>query len=167
MPRPGGLPPSDPTELLRNPNRRLKDDQMENVATRKALRAGLIFVSLFFSTFSTSAFAFDLSGAWASEPDFCAQVFTKKGSALGFAELSDLYGSGFIVNGNAIRGKSVQCTIKGSKQDGDATVLSASCATSIMVSDFQFRYKVIDDNTLIREFPDIKDMSLRYSRCSL
>ena len=164
MPRPGGLPPSDPTELLRNPNRRLKDDQMENVAARKALRTGLIFVSLLFST---NAFAFDLSGAWASERDFCGQVFTKKGSALGFAELSDLYGSGFIVNGNAIRGKSVQCTIKGSKQDGNATVLSASCATPIMVSDFQFRYKVIDDNTLIREFPDIKDMSLRYSRCSL
>jgi hypothetical protein len=130
----------------------------------RALQIGLIAAAL---AFSSNAFAFELSGAWASEPDFCNRVFTKKGSAVGFAELSDLYGSGFIVNGNTIRGKSARCTIKSRKQDGDSTILSASCATSIMTSDFQLSYKVIDDNTLVREFPDIKDMNLKYWRCPM
>lgn len=129
-----------------------------------ALRIGLIAAAL---AFSNSAFAFDLSGAWASEPDLCNRVFIKKGGTVDFAELSDLYGSGFIVDGNAIRGKSARCTINSRQQDGDTTVLSASCATSIMTSNLQFRYKVIDDNTLTREFSEVQDMTLRYSRCRL
>jgi hypothetical protein len=116
---------------------------------------------------SGPAFAFDFSGAWASEPDLCNRVFAKKGGATGFAEMSDLYGSGFIVNGNSIRGKAAKCTIKSRRQDGDTTVLSANCATPVMTSNFQFRYKVIDDNTISREFPEIKDMALKYSRCPM
>src|ERR1700743_2830974 len=111
--------------------------------------------------------AFELSGAWASAQELCDRVFVKKGNAVNFAELSDLFGSGFIVNGKSIRAKSAKCTIKSSKQDGELTVLSASCATSIMTGDYQFSYKVVDDNTIQRLFPDIKDMTLRYFRCSL
>jgi hypothetical protein len=111
--------------------------------------------------------AFELSGAWASAHELCNQVFAKKGNALNFAELSDLFGSGFIVNGKTIRAKSAKCNIKSSKQDGDLTTISASCATSIMTGDYQFSYKVVDDNTIMRLFPDIKDMTLRYFRCSL
>src|ERR1700758_57240 len=102
--------------------------------------------------------AFELSGAWASAHELCDRVFVKKGNAVNFAELSDLFGSGFIVNGNAIRAKSAKCTIKSTKQDGDMTTLSASCATTILVGNYQFSYKVVDDNTLLRIFPDIKDM---------
>jgi hypothetical protein len=36
-----------------------------------------------------------------------------------------------------------------------------------MTGDYQFSYKVVDDNTIMRFFPDIKDMTLRYFRCSL
>jgi hypothetical protein len=111
--------------------------------------------------------AFELAGAWASTHELCDRVFVKKGNAINFAELSDLFGSGFIVNGNAIRAKSAKCTIKSTKQDGDMTTLSASCATTILVGNYQFSYKVVDDNTLLRIFPDIKDMTLRYFRCSL
>ncbi|MGB6637419.1 MAG: hypothetical protein WBF12_17295, partial [Bradyrhizobium sp.] len=64
-------------------------------------------------------------------------------------------------------GKSASCTIKSTKQDGDTAILSASCATSVMTGNYQFRYKVLDDNTLVRLFPDIKDMTLKYSRCPL
>jgi hypothetical protein len=91
----------------------------------------------------------------------------QEGYAVNFAELSDLYGSGFIVNGKAIRAKSAKCSIKSSKQDGDLTIISAGCATSIMTGNYQFSYKVVDDNTIVRSFPDIKDMTLRYFRCSL
>lgn len=111
--------------------------------------------------------AFELSGAWASAHELCDRVFVKKGTAIDFAELSDLFGSGFIVNGNAIRAKSAKCVIKSSKQDGDLTTISTSCATSIMTGNHQFSYKVVDDNTIMRLFPDIKDMTLRYFRCSL
>ena len=111
--------------------------------------------------------AFELSGAWASAQELCDRVFVKKGSAVNFAELSDLFGSGFIVNGKSIGAKSAKCNIKSSKQDGDLTTISASCATSIMHGDYQFSYKVVDDSTIQRLFPDIKDMTLRYFRCSL
>jgi hypothetical protein len=113
------------------------------------------------------ASAFELSGAWASAHELCDRVFAKKGNAVDFAELSDLFGSGFIVNGKAIRAKTAKCNIKSSKQDGDLTIISASCATSIMTGDYQFSYKVVDDNTIMRLFPDIKDMTLSYFRCSL
>src|SRR5579864_3941079 len=111
------------------------------------LTAGLLLLS-------GKAFAFELSGAWTSDRALCDHVFTKKGNALGFAELSDLYGSGFIVNGDAIKGKMAECRIKSRKQDGDTTTLVASCATSIMTGNYEFSYKVLDDNTLVRLFPD-------------
>jgi hypothetical protein len=127
------------------------------------LMAGLIAAGLLLSG---KAFAFDLSGAWASDRNLCDHVFSRKGSAVSFTELSDLYGSGFIVNGDAIHGKSAKCSITSRKQEGDTTTLSASCATSIMTGNYQFSYKVLDDNTLERQFPDIPSMTLRYSRCS-
>src|SRR5579863_3001368 len=55
------------------------------------------------------AMAFDLSGAWATDAGLCSQVFTKKGNEVEFAELSDLFGSGFIIEGSRIRGKSGRC----------------------------------------------------------
>ena len=111
--------------------------------------------------------AFELTGAWASQTDLCTLVFQKKGDQVVFAELSDLFGSGFIVDGNRIRGRSTKCTIKSKKQDGDSLELSAACATSIMISNVRFNLKIIDDNTLNRLFPEIAGMTLKYSRCSL
>jgi hypothetical protein len=111
--------------------------------------------------------AMELTGAWASQSDLCKLVFTKKGNQVVFAELSDVYGSGFIVDGNRIRGRSVKCTIKSKKQDGDSLELSTACATSIMTSSVRFNLKIIDDNNLDRLFPEIAGMTLKYSRCSL
>jgi hypothetical protein len=108
-----------------------------------------------------------VSGAWASTSELCDRVFVKKGNAVKFAELSDLFGSGFIVNGKTIQAKSAKCNIRSSRQDGELTTISASCATSIMTGDYQFSYKVVDGNTIVRWFPDIKDMTLRFFRCSL
>ena len=137
---------------------------MGAVSGFNAMRAGLIVLAL---AAPGQVFAFDLTGAWASEPELCDKVFEKKGGTIDFAELSDLYGSGFIVNGNAIKAKAGKCTIKSQRQEADKTVLSASCATTIMTSELQFNFKVVDDNTLIRDFPDIKDMTLKYSRCPM
>ena len=137
---------------------------MGEVSALKTLRTGLIAVALLSSG---NAFAFDLTGAWASDRQACDHVFVKKGGAVDFAELSDLYGSGFIVNGDAIKAKAGKCTITSQRKDGDSTVLNASCATTIMTSDLQFRYKVIDDNTLVRDFPEIEGMRQQYSRCPM
>jgi hypothetical protein len=113
------------------------------------------------------AHAIELTGAWASQAELCKLVFTKKGNGIVFAELSDLYGSGFIIEGNRIRGKSGRCTITSKKQDGDNLELAAACATSIMNQSMRFSLKVIDDNNLSRLFPEIPGMTLKYTRCAL
>jgi hypothetical protein len=111
--------------------------------------------------------AIELTGAWASQADLCKLVFEKKGNQTVFAALSDLYGSGFIISGDQIRGKSAQCRIKSRKQQGDSLELLAACATGVMTSNVPFSLKVIDDNTLSRLFPEIDGMTVRYSRCAL
>jgi hypothetical protein len=111
--------------------------------------------------------AFELTGAWASQTDLCTLVFTKKGNRVVFTELSDLFGSGFIADGNRIAGRATRCTIKSKKQDGDNLELSTACATSIMTSNVRFNLKIIDDDNLSRSFPEIPGMTLKYSRCSL
>jgi hypothetical protein len=95
----------------------------------------------------------------------CNLVFTKKGSEVMFAELSDLYGSGFIIDGSRIRGKAGRCTIESRKQDGDSLTISAACATSIMTQNMKFNLKIIDDDNISREFAEIPGMSVKYSRC--
>jgi len=111
--------------------------------------------------------AIELPGAWASQADLCRLVFTKKGNGVVFAELSDLYGSGFIIEGNRIRGKAARCTITSRKQDGDSLELAAACATSIMNQSVHFSLKVIDDNNLSRLFQEVPGMTLKYTRCAL
>ena len=109
--------------------------------------------------------ALELSGAWATEADLCNQIFAKKGNEVVFAELSDLYGSGFVIDANRIRGKAARCTITSRKQDGENLELAAACATSIMNQSVKFQLKVVDDNNLIRLFPEVPGMSLKYTRC--
>jgi hypothetical protein len=112
------------------------------------------------------AYAMDFTGAWASQGDLCKLVFTKKGNTVAFAELSDLYGSGFIIEGNQIRGKIVRCTITSKKQDGDNLEMNANCATSIMHQNVDFLLKPIDDNNIARILPNIENMQVKYTRCS-
>ena len=69
--------------------------------------------------------AMDLTGVWTSQGDLCKMAFTKKGNEVVFAELSDLYGSGFIIDGNRIKAKAVECTINSKKQSGDMIELNA------------------------------------------
>ena len=114
----------------------------------------------------TQARAIDLTGAWASHEDLCNQVFTKKDNRVEYAEYSELFGSGFIIDGDRIRGKGGTCTIKSRKQEGDNLEISAACASTIMTQDLRFSLKIIDDNNISRSFPEISGMSLNYTRCS-
>jgi hypothetical protein len=111
--------------------------------------------------------AIDLTGAWASQGDLCKLVFTKKGKTTAFAELSDLYGAGFIIEGNRIRGKVARCTITSRKQNGDNLAMNADCATSIMHhQNVDFLFKTVDDNNIARILPNIENMEVKYTRCS-
>jgi hypothetical protein len=111
--------------------------------------------------------AFELSGAWSTEADLCNKVFIKKGDQVTFTELSDLYGSGFVVNGNRIVGKTAICTIESKQQDGDHLGLSASCATSIMYQNLKFSLKILDDNSIVRTIEEVPGMTVKYFRCKI
>lgn len=109
--------------------------------------------------------AFDLNGAWAGDADNCKQVFTRKGTQWVFSENSDVYGSGFIIEGDRIIGKSGRCQIKARKDTGAHTNLIASCASDIMSQSMQFSLKEVDANTMTRVFPGMDGMEINFSRC--
>src|ERR1700730_5860445 len=109
--------------------------------------------------------AFDLNGAWAGDADQCTKVFVRQGGKLGYTEMSDVYGGGFIIDGDQIIGKFARCRIKARKDDGANVNLVAACATDIMLSSVQFSLKKCDANSIVRLFPGIEDMEISYHRC--
>ena len=115
--------------------------------------------------FVADARAIELTGAWATDADLCSQVFTRKDNKVVYAEFSELFGSGFIIDGDQIRGRNGNCTIRSRKQDGNSLELSAACASSIMTQDLQFILTIIDDNNISRSFTEIPGMSMKYTRC--
>src|SRR4051794_24698115 len=68
--------------------------------------------------------AIELTGAWATHQDLCRQVFTKKNNKVAYADFSELFGSGFIIDGNRIRGRTGACTIKSKTEEGNSVELS-------------------------------------------
>ena len=116
--------------------------------------------------FAAPVLAIDLNGPWATDTSVCNRVFVKKGSTISFAQDSDQFGGGFIVEGNKIRGQLQTCTIKARKEDGKLIHFIAACADDIMASSVQFSARIIDDNTLARIFPGMgDDLDIKYSRC--
>jgi len=127
-----------------------------------------VLLALFVSAslaISGSAIAFDLNGAWASDADNCAKVFVRKGAQVSFADMSDVYGGGFIIEGDQITGKFARCRIKAKKDDGNAINLVAACASDIMLQNVQFSLREVDANTVIRMFPGMEGMEIKYARC--
>jgi hypothetical protein len=112
---------------------------------------------------SAPAKAFDLNGSWTTQADLCKKIFSKTGNKTSFAPGSDLYGSGFLIEGNTITGQSAKCIVKSTKQDGAVTRLAATCETGIMVDDFQLTYKIVDDNKFVRLFDNTIETT--YVRC--
>ena len=114
---------------------------------------------------SGSATAFDLNGAWASDAGNCAKIFERKGSQVAFTEMSDVYGGGFMIEGDQIIGKFARCRIKARKDEGATINLVAACATDIMLQSVQFSLRELDANNVIRMFPGMEGMEIRYARC--
>jgi hypothetical protein len=124
--------------------------------------AALLAVAL---SFVGPAHAIELNGLWSSDPALCDKIFIKKGKQIAFSPLSDLYGSGFIIDGNRIRGKIARCTIKSRRQDGDTVLLAATCSTTIAAQEMEFSLKTVDDNTVSRLFPGSSAMQVNFHRC--
>ena len=130
---------------------------------KPAALVALLFGSLL--TLAGRVDAVELNGAWAGDADQCAKVFVRQGGKLGFTEMSDVYGGGFIIDGDQIVGKFARCRIKARKDDGANVNLVAACATDIMLSSVQFSLKELDANSIVRLFPGIEDMEISYHRC--
>jgi hypothetical protein len=113
--------------------------------------------------------AFELAGAWATSADQCSKVFARKGRAnqVRFTNFSGMYGGGFIAEANRLKGKSESCSIKSRKESSQTVNLVVACASGIMVSNVQFFLNVLDDNTVVRQFPGIDGMDVTYHRCRI
>ena len=114
---------------------------------------------------SEQASAFDLNGAWAGDAANCTKVFARKGSQVGFTDNADVYGGGFIIEGDEIIGKAGRCRIKTRKDDGARIDLIAACASDIMFQSMQFSLKEVDANTMIRLFPGMEGIEMKFARC--
>jgi hypothetical protein len=134
---------------------------------RELHRVSLLAATLVASVFvlSGNADAFDLTGAWATNAEQCSKVFARKGGQITFTEMSDVYGGGFIIDGDQIIGKFARCRIKARKDEGPNVNLIAACATDIMLSSVQFSLKELDGNSIARLFPGMEGMEIRYERC--
>jgi hypothetical protein len=115
--------------------------------------------------FNVSAQADDLNGAWANDLSVCDKVFANKAASVSFSQASESYGSGFIIEGDLLRGRMVDCTIKARKRDGNTIHLIAACSTDVALSPMQFTLRVEGENKITRIFPGIPEMDLTYVRC--
>ena len=115
--------------------------------------------------FGISAQADDLNGAWANDASVCGKVFVTGNASVSFTNTSDAYGIGFIIEGDRLKGKMVDCTINSRKQDGTTVHLIAACSTDVALSPTQFTLRIEGDNKITRVFPGIPEMDIAYFRC--
>ena len=113
------------------------------------------------------ALAADITGVWASDASMCSKMFVKRGASVVLTKNADQYGSGFVIDGRKIRGKAANCDIKSTKEDGPLVHMLATCASDVMLSNFQLTVRVVDRNKIIRVFPGVSDMEMGYERCEL
>jgi hypothetical protein len=136
---------------------------LRNLVLATAIMAGSILLSL------QELNAFELTGAWATSADRCGKIFARKGRAnqVDFTNFSGVYGGGFIAEASRLRGKLENCLIKSRKESDQTINLVVACASGIMLSNVQFFLKVLDDNTISREFPGMEGMEVTYHRCQI
>ncbi len=115
--------------------------------------------------FGSSGHAADLTAAWATDAAACKKVFVKDGNTISFAQDSDFYGSGIIIEKNRIRGKMAVCNIHSRKEDGPVMHLILVCAGDALITNIQFSLKIDDDNRITRIFPRTPELNTSYFRC--
>jgi hypothetical protein len=132
---------------------------MSNLAARMLL----CVISM---VFSLSAYAFDLNGTWTTDESNCNKVFVKKNNKISMTRNSDIFGGGFIVEGNQIRGQAKTCKLTSRKEEGGVLHLIASCSTDIAVLGTQeVSAKIESEDRIFRIFPSFPEMGTTYFRC--
>ena len=120
------------------------------------------FVSLCCASLGGPAEGADFTGAWATDAAVCTKLFVKSGNRVSFAkDASFVGGRGFIIEGGELRAQ----TAVTSKEEGAVTHMIVACANDILLSDLQFSVRVIDGNTIVRMFPGISEIEIKYHRC--
>jgi hypothetical protein len=121
-----------------------------------------------FVLLSSNSRAFEFDGAWATDAAKCAKVFVKKSNRISMTRHADLFGGGFIVEGDRIRGPSATCKINNRKEDGDMLHLIASCSTEVSIlSPMQLDIKIEGTNSIVRFFSNFSEIAIPYTRCTL
>jgi hypothetical protein len=130
--------------------------------------ASLAFLLGFTAIWHTAAKAASIEGVWANKSSACADIFakSKKGVVL-FRKNSEAFGSGFIIEGDKIRGKMLACKIVRRNEEGDKIHLLASCSSDVVLDTIQFSLRLLDDKHIVRLFPGIPELEFSYERCSL
>ncbi len=134
------------------------------MGTRSNLTKTLAAVACWLVCIATAR-ADDLEGAWATDAAICSKIYVGSGNNISFTRDADLYGSGFVINGNRLKGKMATCNIKTRKQDGNTVHLIAVCSTSIAIDTMQITLNIIDDNKVMRIYPGMPELQTQYARC--
>jgi len=130
--------------------------------------AGRMFFSAICMVFSFSANAFDLNGTWTADDRNCDKVFVKKNNKISMTRNSDVFGGGFIVEGNQMRGQAKTCKITSRKEESGVLHLIASCSTDIAVlGTQQVDAKIDSDDKITRIYPSYPEMGTSFYRCKL
>ena len=117
--------------------------------------------------FTVDVLATDVTGAWTSDTSNCSKIFVKTPKGVFLSEDSDLYGSGFVIEGRKIKGRMANCDIKTIKDEGSMLHLIAACATDVMLSNVQVTFKVVNQDRVVRLFPGMPEIEIPYDRCTL
>lgn len=115
----------------------------------------------------SSAYAFNLDGAWTTDVSACDKIFQKdKDGGISIIRGSNIYGDAFIARQDAIFNAVTKCTIKKRKDIGEMHHIVATCAASnVALSTFEFSYRVKNDDSIVRIFPGIEELNVPYHRC--
>jgi hypothetical protein len=129
--------------------------------------ARMVF-SIIFVLFSFSANAFDFDGAWVVDATKCGKVFVKRNNRIEMARHSDVFGGGFIVEGNQIRGALLTCKITDRKEESAILHLIALCSTKVaLLSPMPLDLKIDDTDKVTRLYPSFPKITVSYTRCKL
>jgi hypothetical protein len=118
-------------------------------------------------SFSPSARATDLNGAWASDASVCSKVFVKSNNRVSFLPDAELYGGGFLVEGDRATGTFQKCNIKSIKDDGADVHLTAACSTGVEVSELQFTVKIVGHDKITVSSKGSVNITTPYVRCPI
>jgi hypothetical protein len=130
-------------------------------------RAPTLIVLLATACFPPSVQAADLSGAWAKDASVCNKVFVKNNNRISLTPDSELYGGGFLIEGNRASGTLEKCSIKSIKVDGTNIHLTAACSTGVMVQDLHYTVKVIGKDQISVSLAGPVNTEPPYVRCPL